>query len=111
MTFEDGLKSLQLTFREYIKTQVLSKVKVDNLGKRTIRNYHYYIFLIEIFFVGLPPRKFPDFEKMTRHVLSGEILEAVGKVEALESTDMVEALEFGMVEALESIQSKTPDFE
>ena len=40
MTFEDGLKSLQMTFRKYIKTQVLSKVKVDNLGKR-ISNYHY----------------------------------------------------------------------
>ena len=49
------------------------------------------MFLIEIFFVGLPPRRFPDFEKMTRRVLSGEILEAVGMFEALES--------------------KTPDFE
>ena len=85
MTFEDGLKSLQLTFRKYVKTQVLRKVKMDGLGKRTISNYHYYIFLIEIFFVGLPPRKFPDFEEMTRRVLNGEILKAVCMVEALES--------------------------
>ena len=85
MTFEDGLKSLQMTFRKYIKTQVLSKVKVDDLGKGTISNYLYHKFHIEIFFIGLPPKKFPDFEKIVRRLLSGEILEAVGMVEALES--------------------------
>ena len=34
MTFEEGLQSLQTTFRDYIKTQVISKVDVEDLGNR-----------------------------------------------------------------------------
>ena len=33
MTFEEGLQILQDKFRNYIKTQVLSKVEVGDLGK------------------------------------------------------------------------------
>ena len=36
MTFEEGLQLLQKTFRDYIKTQVISKVDMQDLG--------YYIF-------------------------------------------------------------------
>ena len=32
-----------------------------------------------------PPKKFPDFERMTQRLLSGEVLEQVGKMEALDS--------------------------
>ena len=35
MTFEQGLQILQNKFKDYIKTQVLSKVEVDDLGKHT----------------------------------------------------------------------------
>ena len=34
MTFEEGLKMLQTTFRDYIKTQVISQVNIENLGNR-----------------------------------------------------------------------------
>ena len=36
MTFEEGLDILKDTFHDYIKTEVLSKVEVDDLGKRKI---------------------------------------------------------------------------
>ena len=39
----------------------------------------------EIFYVGLPPRNYPDFDIMAQRVLTGEILEHIGKFEALES--------------------------
>ena len=34
MTFEEGLDKLKDTFHDYINTEVLSKVEVDNLGKK-----------------------------------------------------------------------------
>jgi len=70
MTFEEGLQLLQKTFRDYIKTQVISKVDMQDL---------------EIFFIGLPPRKFPDFERMVQLLLSGEVMERIGAFEPLES--------------------------
>ena len=39
MTFEEALQILQDKFRNYIKTQVLSKVEVDDLGKNLRYKY------------------------------------------------------------------------
>ena len=36
MTFEEGLEKLKKTFRDYINVEVLSKVEVNQLGKRNI---------------------------------------------------------------------------
>ena len=36
MTFEEGLEILKNTFTDYINVEVLSKVEVDELGKRNI---------------------------------------------------------------------------
>ena len=34
VTFEEGLQLLQTSFRNYMKTQVISKVDVEDLGNR-----------------------------------------------------------------------------
>jgi hypothetical protein len=70
MTIQKALQMLQNEFRNYMKTQVLSKVEADNL---------------EIFFIGLPPKDFPDFERIVQRILSGKALEQVSKTEAQES--------------------------
>ena len=36
MTFGEGLEILKNTFRDYINVEVLSKVDVNDLGKRNI---------------------------------------------------------------------------
>ena len=38
----------------------------------------------EIFFIGLPMKKFPDFENIVDVVLSGDLLEKIGAFEPYE---------------------------
>lgn len=38
----------------------------------------------DIFYTGLPPKKFPDFKRLADYVLSGELLEKIGNEEAVD---------------------------
>ena len=37
---------------------------------------------LEIFYIGIPPRKFADFKRLTTYILSGQLLAEIGGVEA-----------------------------
>ena len=39
---------------------------------------------IDIYYTGLPPKKFPDFKKLADHVLGGALLDKIGDVEAVD---------------------------
>ena len=40
--------------------------------------------ILEIFYIGLPIRKFPDFKKLVEYILGGDLLKAIGEKEANE---------------------------
>jgi len=87
MTFKEGLDMLKETFNDYMQTTVLNHVEVDELGKKTfsILKQIYKICNQEIFFIGLPMKKFPDFENIVDAVLSGDLLDEIGAFEPYES--------------------------
>ena len=39
----------------------------------------------EIFYIGIPTKKFPDFKKISEYILGGRLLEKIGATEALDS--------------------------
>jgi hypothetical protein len=81
MEFADALTKLQVSFGEYIKLNVLTQTNLDNLGYFLFIYYHTSTETSEIFFVGIPPRNFPDFARLTEKILSGELLNVIAKEE------------------------------
>ena len=75
---------LQEEFTNYINTKVISKVKIDKMGN----DYFFCLFecflYSDIYYVGLPPKNYPHFKKLADHLLSGTLLETIGKEEALD---------------------------
>lgn len=69
LSFEDALMNLQERFGKYIKITVLQKVQLADM---------------EIFYIGIPVKKFPDFDKLTRYIVSGELLKKIADNEANE---------------------------
>ena len=45
---------------------------------------HLSKFFLEIFYIGLPIRNFPDFKKLVEYILGGDLLKAIGEKEANE---------------------------
>ena len=71
LSFEDALEQLKTSFGKYITTDVLSKVDLRDM---------------EIFYIGIPPRKFADFARLVNYVLGGELLTQIGASEANEAS-------------------------
>jgi len=57
LSFESALEKLQETFGKYIKVTVLQKVQLADM---------------EIFYIGIPVKKFPDFDKLTQYIVDGK---------------------------------------
>jgi len=70
LSFKDALEHLKIGFNDYIGNQVLSKVDLGDM---------------EIFYIGLPTKKFPDFEKLCEYILSGELVTNIEATEANEN--------------------------
>jgi len=73
--FEEALKTLERSFQTYIRKEVLQLVDLDYM---------------EIFYVGLPMRNFPDFKKLTQHILGGDLLHLIAKTDPIQVFEMHE---------------------
>merc|ERR1719436_1039020 len=56
ITADEAMAKLKEEFSKYIEDNVLSQVEMDHM---------------DIFYTGLPPKKFPDFKRLVDNVLSG----------------------------------------
>ena len=88
MTFDQAFNELRRDFGVYVKNKVLTKVDTDNLGK-VLQLVWFFEDCLEIFYVGLPPRKFPDFKKLAEYIFGGHLLEQIGATEALDSESVL----------------------
>ena len=76
------MQILEKSFQKYIKKEVLELVELDNMGLKTLFDLDSNGRLnLEIFYVGLPPKKFPDFDKLARHILGGDLLHETAKTD------------------------------
>ena len=74
------MQTLKESFQKYIKEEVLELVELDNMGLQNFLVARVHI-SSEIFYVGLPPKKFPDFAKLTQHILDGGLLHEIAKTD------------------------------
>ena len=74
------MQTLKESFQKYIKEEVLELVELDNMGLQNFLVARVHI-SSEIFYVGLPPKKFPDFDKLARHILGGDLLHETAKTD------------------------------
>jgi len=70
LTKDQAFAKLKKDFDKYIENDVLTKVNMDNM---------------EIFYIGLPIRDFPDFKRLVNYMLSGDLLQKIGQREANEA--------------------------
>ena len=70
MSRDEAFKNIQLKFASYVKRDVLDKVKCNKL---------------DIYYIGLPVSKFPDFNRLVHLITSGDLLHTVSAQEADES--------------------------
>ena len=70
MSFDNALSTLKRNFQSYINREVLTQVKCKNM---------------DIYYTGLPNRKFKDFTKLVSYVIDGELLNTIASQEADET--------------------------
>lgn len=70
ITDDQAMVKLRKEFSAYIEKEVISQLEND--------------LNMDIFYIGLPPRKYPDFKRLVNFVLSGAMLKKVANVEAID---------------------------
>jgi len=73
ITSQQAMEKLREEFGEYIETYVISQVSIDRM---------------DIFYIGLPPREFPDFKRLVQFVVSGAMLQQIADIEAKHVSDL-----------------------
>ena len=67
-----------------IKKSILIISKLKAISFLSWQIFDTYTINSDIFYTGLPPKKFPDFKRLADYVLSGELLEKIGNEEAID---------------------------
>merc|ERR1712179_673571 len=60
ITPDEAMVKLREEFSKYINDNAISQVEMDHM---------------DIYYTGLPPKKFPDFKRLVDYVLNGELLD------------------------------------
>ena len=63
--------------------------------------------LSDIFYTGLPAKKFPDFKRLVEYVLSGALLEKIAEVEAINLDTVHREMEYEKCEEWKTYVKRT----